>query len=221
MTPIEYFKDWYPYIDLDSLKIIFSYLQKQEYYPEASKVFRAFKITNKNNTKIIFLGQDPYPQKNMATGLAFANPSYIPEDNLSPSLQILKEAAINYTIPHSTIQFDQTLETWATQGILLLNSSLTVKPYTPGSHSLYWRSFISHFLEKFSKSNPGIIYVLFGKTAQSFKTFINNAYIVYEVEHPAALARQHKKLPSQLFYDIASSIKTLYNEELKWFHELT
>lgn len=71
------------------------------------------------------LGQDPYPQKGVATGILFGNRKEVDEDNLS-SLNVVKEAAINFEVPHYCITFDQTLESWAKQGILMINSALTV-----------------------------------------------------------------------------------------------
>ena len=161
----------------------------------------------------------PYPQSDVATGLAFANSKETKEDKLSPSLQVIKEAAIDYTVPHKVLHFDNTLESWARQGVLMLNSSLTVKPYAPGTHSLYWRPVISHLLESFSLKYPGNVYVLFGKQAQSFKRYIHNAYNIIEVEHPAALARKHEKLPARLFRQISEDVFRTTGKQIKWYEE--
>lgn len=221
MTQQEFFKDWYPYIDSQSLNVALSYVSKEkEYYPEAGNVLKAFTMCSAKDTNAVFLGQDPYPQKGVATGILFGNKASVPEDSLSPSLQIVKEAAINYTIPHRVLTFDNTLEAWAKQGILMLNSSLTVKPRMPGTHTLYWKPFIAKFLESFSQCNGGIAYVLFGKQAQSFKKYISPlSGKIWEVEHPAALARRHEKLPDDLFREIKDYIYGISGQKIEWFHE--
>lgn len=221
MTPQEYFKDWYPYIDVQSMNVALSYLQKEKNYcPEPANVFKAFTMCKAKDTVAVFLGQDPYPQVGVATGILFGNSAATPEDRLSPSLQVVKEAAINYEIPHHVLTFDNTLESWAKQGILMLNSSLTVRAYAPGSHTLYWRAFVSQFLKRFSESHCGIVYVLFGKQAQSFKPYISKlSGKIIEVEHPAALARRHEKLPYSLFREVKDYVYGTTGQTLEWFHE--
>lgn len=107
--------------------------------------------------KVVFLGQDPYPQKGVATGILFGNSEDTPEDRLSPSLQIVKEAAINYEIPHNRIEFDNTLESWAKQGILMINTALTCEV---GSHFELWKPFVSKLIHNLSYKNNGIVYLL-------------------------------------------------------------
>lgn len=220
MTPQEFFKDWYKYIPVNDMNVALSYISKGEFYPAAENVFKAFSLVSARDTRVIFLGQDPYPQKGVATGIAFGNSADTPEDKLSPSLEVLKEAAIDYTVPHHVLTFDNTLESWAKQGVLMLNSSLTVKPGTPGSHALYWKPFTENFLKKFAEWNPGMIYVLFGKQAQSFEKCLDKSSPrVIKVEHPAALARRNEKLPQDLFKNINQILYGLYGEKIEWYHE--
>lgn len=221
MTPQEFFGDWYPYIDTKSMNVALSYLQKEkEYCPTTSNVFKAFTMCKARDTVAVFLGQDPYPQKGVATGILFGNSATTSEEELSPSLQVVKEAAINYEKPHHVLTFDNTLESWAKQGILMINSSLTVRTNIPNSHSLYWRQFTAHLLKTFSAGNPGIVYVLFGKQAQTFKSYISPITSkVIEVEHPAALARQHKKLPYSLFTEVQDYVYGSTKQKIEWFHE--
>lgn len=220
MTAAEFFGQWYRYIDEKDMNTALSYAQKDGFYPDAGNVFKAFKFFNPQHTKVVMLGQDPYPQKGRATGLAFANPPEIPSNDLSPSLEVLKEAAIDYTIPHHILTFDQTLESWARQGVFLLNSSLTVKPGTPGSHALYWKPFMEKLLSRFSESNLGVVYVLFGKQAQYYEQFIKDPYApIHKVDHPAALARRNEKLPQDLFKQINQLLYAQYGEKIQWYKE--
>lgn len=221
MTPQEYFGDWFKYIDVKSMNVALSYITKEgAYYPKASDVFRAFTLCNVIDTSVVFLGQDPYPQKDRATGILFGNPPDIPELDLSSSLRVIKDSIIDYEIPHNIVSFDNTLESWAKQGILMLNSSLTVKPDTPMSHSLYWRPFIAHFLQSFSSCNGGMLYVLFGKQAQSFKQYISKSTsTVIEVEHPAYIARNKKKFPKEVFDKVKDHMLKTVGYNIKWFNE--
>lgn len=90
----------------------------------------------------------PYPQKGVATGILFGNDNKITEDYISPSLTVIKNSVINFEIPHKSITFDNSLESWAKQGILMLNSALTCEVGKPGSHSLKMDTFYSKSIKK-------------------------------------------------------------------------
>ena len=110
--------------------------------PKFSNIFDAFEKCQFKDLKAIILGQDPYPQRGVATGLAFAN--YNDKPQLSPSLDILmKEVEKNCNT--IALDFDPTLESWASQGVLLLNSALTCRVGFPGSHAELWRPFMDRF----------------------------------------------------------------------------
>lgn len=162
----------------------------------------------------------PYPQKGVATGILFGNRREVDEDNLSPSLNIVKEAAINFEVPHYCITFDQTLESWAKQGILMINSALTVEMNRIGSHVMLWRPFIAKLLKNLSECDTAIVYVLFGRQAQTFKPYINSRFNhIIEIEHPAYFARSGTKMPHQLFTDISNKVKGIYGVPIKWYEE--
>lgn len=163
----------------------------------------------------------PYPQKGVATGILFGNNKEVIEENLSPSLQIIKEAVINFEIPHHHITFDNSLEIWAKQGILMINSALTVEMNRIGSHVMLWRPFIANLLKRLSDNETGIIYVLFGRQAQSFKPYINkNFNTILEENHPAYYARIGTKMPSTLFNKIDELLIGKYGETIEWYQEI-
>ena len=224
MTLDEYFGDWMKVIDRVELsnvmaKVVQEYKRKP-LCPAQSDVFKAFELCSLKDLKVVMLGQDPYPQNGVATGILFGNNKGISNENLSPSLKVIKEAAINFEVPHNCIIFDQTLESWARQGILMLNSALTVEMNKVGSHTMLWRPFIAKLLKSLSEYNTAIIYVLFGRQAQSFKPYINDKLNhVIEIEHPAYFARNGTKMPHQLFIDISNKVKELYGISLKWYEE--
>lgn len=155
----------------------------------------------------------------MATGILFGNDASIIEENWSPSLKIVRDAVIDLHRPHNLITFDPTLESWAKQGILMINSALTVEMNKAGSHTMLWRPFISKLLKNMSEINTGIIYVLFGSTAKTFKPYIGKFNNVLEVEHPAYFARIGKDMPSDVFYEINRLLKAKYNYIINWYKE--
>ena len=224
MTSDEYFGDWMKVIDRVELNNVMAKVG-QEYRrkpicPAQPDVFRAFELCSLKDLKVVMLGCDPYPQKGVATGILFGNKADVQEKNLSPSLQIVKEAVINFEIPHYCITFDPTLESWAKQGILMLNSALTVEMNKVGSHVMIWRSFIIALLKHLSEYETGIIYVLFGRQAQTFKPYINKQFNdILEIEHPAYYARLNKRMPSELFATISNMCKDKYGVPIKWYQE--
>ena len=224
MTVGEYFRDWMKVIDRAELNNVMAKIG-QEYRrkpicPAQPDVFKAFRLCPLKDLKIVMLGCDPYPQKGIATGILFGNNKETSNENLSPSLNVIKEAVINFEIPHYCITFDPTLESWAKQGILMLNSALTVEMNKVGSHVMIWRPFIIALLKHLSEYETGIIYVLFGRQAQTFKPYINKQFNdILEIEHPAYYARLNKRMPSELFVTISNMCKDKYGVPIKWYQE--
>ena len=224
MTSDEYFGDWMKVIDRIELNNVMAKVG-QEYRrkpicPAQPDVFKAFRLCSLKNLKIVMLFQDPYPQKGVATGLALANNSKTLDSELSSSLKVIKEAVINFEIPHYCITFDPTLESWAKQGILMLNSALTVEMNKVSSHVMIWRPFIIALLKHLSEYETGIIYVLFGRQAQTFKPYINKQFNdILEIKHPAYYARLNKRMSSELFVTISNLCKDKYGVPIKWYQE--
>ena len=223
MNLSEYFGDWLKVFDIKELNKTVAKLnvicQNKPIVPAYKDVFKAFTLCSEHDCKVVFLGYDPYPQKGVATGVLFGNKEGTLE--LSPSLEIIKEAAINNEIPHPPIRFDETLESWARQGILMLNSSLTCEMNKPGSHVMLWRPFISKLLHNLSNSNPGLIYVLFGKQAQTFEPYINKRLnSIIKIHHPAYYARTHTKMPYWVFTELSKQVKYNFGVSLKWYEEI-
>lgn len=224
MTLDEYFGDWMKVIDRAELNNVMAKVgqeyRRKSLCPAQSDVFRAFELCHLKDLKVVMLFQDPYPQKGVATGIAIGNRKEVNEDNLSPSLKVVKEAVINLEIPHYCITFDQTLESWAKQGILMINSALTVEMNRIGSHVMMWRPFIAKLLKNLSEYDTAIVYVLFGRQAQTFKPYINSRFNhIIEIEHPAYFARSSTKMPHQLFIDISNRVKGIYGVPIKWYEE--
>ena len=222
MTIQEYFGDWSKVVDLKEADGILRKLSASNSIicPELPDVFKAFTLCSLSNLRVVLIGQDPYPQRGVATGIAFANQHGTPEDAYSPSLEILKESVIDYTIPHRTITFDPSLEKWEAQGVLLLNAALTCELGRAGSHSLLWRPFIRSFLINLSKHSCGIVYVLMGTQAQSFEMFINKQFNhVIRIRHPSYYARTKTRMPSDIWQDINNILIGQNGYGIEWYNE--
>ena len=192
----EYFGDWYPIINTTILNATLERLSKESNYcPTPDKVFQAFVECKFKDLKVVFVGMDPYSQRGIATGLAFANSEETKPSNYSPSLKVLIDAVNKYYDDIPLGGFDCTLKLWCRQGVLLLNSALTVKENETGSHILLWRPFIISLLQNIVKIKPNTIFVLFGTQAKSLHKYIGNSPVI-EVVHPAFCVRNKSSLPN-------------------------
>lgn len=222
MTIKEYFGDWSKIIDLDFVSRITKVLPayKEPVCPSPKDIFKAFHLCPLKQVRVIILGQDPYNNflnnKPIATGLAFANPKDTAEKDISPSLNVLMESIIDFTIPHEHINFDISLEKWEEQGVLLLNSALSCFKDKPGIHTLMWRPFTSSLLRKISWQVPGIVYVLLGSAAQSYKSYIKEDSIIIECRHPAYYARTKEKMPN-IWKDINDILIGQNGYGIQWY----
>lgn len=182
-------------------------------YPKRSEVFKAFRITEFDNLKVVILGQDPYTN-GMATGLAFANP----EDTFHPNVSLYKiQKAVERDIYNGfKLDFDFTLESWAEQGVLLLNSSLTVGGVA-GSHSEWWEPFTRETIKIINDSKQGIIFMLWGNDAQKYSKFIDeNKHTVLTFEHPSYAARRDEIWKCKHFSEANEIIKEYGGEQIEW-----
>lgn len=215
---------WEKYFNFSLLLPLLKHLEEKyssdELCPYRRDTFKAFKLCHPKECKVVMVGMDPYPQKGVATGLLFANKK--DTKSISPSLRIVKEAAINPLIPkNKSPTFDVTLESWAKQGVLMLNAALTVELGKPGSHIELWKPFMIDFLKNYSQKESGIAYLFFGKLAAEYKHFIDSSNSVFEVYHPAYFARRGQKMPSEVFDDINNYLIKQYGEEAQilWYSE--
>lgn len=223
MTAEEYFGDWMRVIDKNELMKIMRWLKTIDssvLCPSPKNIFKAFRICPYKKLNTIMLSMDPYPQEGIATGIAFGNSVDTPENLLSPSLKVVKEAAINYELPHGYIDFDNSLESWAEQGVLMLNSALTCEVGKVGRHLSIWRPFMQKLIKNISDSDSNLVFVLFGRQAQELRSFINDkVHHVIEEFHPAYYARKGEKMPSEVFIDINKYLKEYRDTQIKYYNE--
>lgn len=154
-------------------------------YPKREDVFNAFAYTKYEDMKVVLLGQDPYHQPQQAHGLCF---SVNPECPLPPSLRnIYKEMCDDLGCPMPKNGY---LVHWAKQGVLMLNSILTVEEGKPLSHQgKGWEIFCDHVLEVCNQSEQPLVFILWGKQAQMKERFVTNSHhLVIKSAHPSPLS---------------------------------
>lgn len=153
-------------------------------YPKEADVFNAFKLTAFNDIKVVIIGQDPYHQPNQAHGLAFSS-----LDRKTPkSLGNIKKELLddlNVDISHTN-----DLTSWAKEGVLLLNTILTVEASKPLSHQDYgWENFTLNIFKEIAKIDKPLVFILWGNNARRYKKYISNKkHLVIESVHPSPLS---------------------------------
>ncbi len=154
-------------------------------YPPGSLIFNAFRLTPADRVKVVILGQDPYHGPGQAMGLSFSVPDGIAAP---PSLKnIFKEISADLGV---TMSGSTDLTPWARQGVLMLNSILTVEAGRAASHSrIGWQEFTDAVIRYLSDNRSGIIFMLWGNYARSKKALIDTSrHTVLEAAHPSPLA---------------------------------
>ena len=152
-------------------------------YPPYNDIFNALNLTSYNDTKVVILGQDPYHEEGQAHGLAFSVRNQI----APPSLKnIFKELNNDLNINNT----DTDLTSWAKQGVLLLNTTLTVKAHKANSHSKYgWQIFTDKIISELNKKDEPIVFILWGNNAIKKEELItNNKHLIIKSVHPSPLS---------------------------------
>ena len=154
-------------------------------FPPAADVFNAFHLTPLKDVKVVILGQDPYHGDNQAHGLCF---SVKPGVDIPPSLvNIYKELQddLGCTIPNHGH-----LTKWAKQGVLLLNTVLTVRAHQANSHrGIGWEEFTDAAIRVLNEQDRPIVFILWGRPAQMKKSMLNNPnHLILEAPHPSPLS---------------------------------
>ena len=155
-------------------------------YPPGSQIFRAFDLTPVQDVKVVILGQDPYHGPGQAHGLSFSVPQGVPAP---PSLKnIFKEIETDLGVKMSG---HPNLESWARQGVLLLNAVLTVRASEAASHSrIGWQEFTDAVIKYISDNCEGVVFMLWGNFARGKSELIDHSkHCVLEAAHPSPLAR--------------------------------
>ena len=163
-------------------------------YPEKENIFRCFNYFNPQDTKVVILGQDPYHGKGESIGLCFG----VNNDSkkLPPSLKNIEKELMSDLGSSLT---DYSLENWAKQGVLLMNTALTVRHKSPSSHIKIWANFTTFIIDYLNTNFEGIVFVAWGAHAYNQLKNINiNKHSLIVTSHPSPLSnyKKFKEYPS-------------------------
>ena len=191
---------------------LWSFLEKQyqqkNIFPKKEQIFRCFEYFNVEQLKVVIVGQDPYYVKGYANGLAFA----VNNDCKTPKslINIFKEIQSEFHCQNS----NKTLTDWATQGVLLLNKTLTVEENKPNSHvNIGWQYFLNNLINYLNNLPQTIVFALWGNQAQQLKPFINTKkHKIVCCAHPSPLSANKGFFNSNCFIKINSFLK----QPIKW-----
>ena len=191
------------------------YLDKKGFvFPKGSQIFRAFDLCPFDEVKVVILGQDPYPTRGHAHGLCFSV-----EPNVRPfpkSLNnIFKEIQddLNKSFPS-----DGNLERWARQGVLLLNTVLTVEEGKPDSHKgLGWEKFTDAVIQKINSGKEGVVFMLWGSKAIAKEEMIDKSkHLILKTVHPSPLSAHRGFFGCKHFSKTNEFLRLLEKTEIDW-----
>lgn len=213
--------DWEFLLDDESQQPYFSALldfvrserRCYEVYPQEDHTYEALRLTSHENTKVVILGQDPYHGKGQAHGLAFSVQPGIP---LPPSLRnIFKELHDDLAIPTPTAG---TLTPWAEQGVLLLNTTLTVRAGEAGSHQgRGWETLTDRIISSINDKHERCVFILWGASARTKKKLITQEHhVVLESAHPSPLSARHGFFGSKPFSQTNRALTEANRGVIEW-----
>lgn len=189
-------------------------------FPPPEKVFRALELTPFDDVKVVILGQDPYHDDGQAHGLAF---SVMPGVKPPPSLvNIFKELEADLGIPRPATGF---LEPWACQGVLLLNTVLTVRAHAAASHQKKgWETFTDVAIRAVAQRSQPAVFVLWGAHAQKKARLIEETqrpakagpHVVLQSAHPSPLSARNGFIGSRPFSRINAALKKMGQTPIDW-----
>lgn len=204
-------------IDTSYFKDLISFVNKEyeekTVYPRKEDLFNALKQTSYKDTKVLIMGQDPYHGEGEAHGLSFSVKDGV---KLPPSLKnIYKELESDLGIKPAT---SGNLTKWTKEGVLLLNSTLTVIKDTPNSHSkIGWDKFTDYIVKKLNEKEEPVVFILWGNFARSKKALITNPkHLIIESAHPSPFSARNGFFGSTPFSKTNEFLKKNNIKEINW-----
>jgi len=211
---------WLPFIEKEFEKEYFQNLKKiikQEYeshtiFPKKEHIFSALELTPYEKVKVVILGQDPYHGPGQAHGLSF---SVFPDVPIPPSLKnIYKELLNDIGAPIPSHGY---LKKWAEEGVLLLNTVLTVRSGEAHSHKgLGWETFTDAIIAKLNERERPVVFLLWGKPAQEKAKLISNNHYIITAPHPSPLSAHRGFFGSSPFSKANEWLRNNGSTEIDW-----
>ena len=211
--------DWYDILynsnisnKLDNILNKIKSISNKKIYPSYENIFRALNLTQFKDVKVVIIGQDPYHGENEANGLAF---SISKEVKITPSLRnIFKELKNDLNIDRTNTD----LSSWAKQGVLLLNSILTVEKDTPLSHSnIGWQEITNYIIKYISSNKNNVVFILWGNFAKQYKDIIDSSkHLIIESAHPSPLSANRGFFNSKPFSRTNNYLKKNNQSVIDW-----
>ena len=221
MKKVKIEDSWYSILEEEFNKPYFNEIRRfvrkaykeKKIFPPPKLIFNAFNLTSVHNLKVVIIGQDPYHGGGQAHGLSFSVPKGI---KTPPSLlNIYKELKddLSKDIPNHGY-----LENWANQGVLLLNSVLTVEENKANSHkNIGWEEFTKSVIKSISLNKKNIVFLLWGNSAHKKEEFIdNNNHLILKAAHPSPLSAYNGFFGCKHFSKTNSYLKKHNIEVINW-----
>lgn len=213
--------DWQPIIEeatntesYQSLKrFLIDEYEEHIVYPPIEEIWTAFEWTPYKDVKVVIIGQDPYHGPNQAHGLSF---SVKESFKIPPSLRnIYKELENDLNYPPVNHGY---LKKWAKQGVLMLNTVLTVRAHTPNSHkNIGWEEVTNHAIEALNDLDHAVVFLLWGRHAQQKKDLINtNKHFIIESSHPSPFSVRHSFFGSKPFSKVNALLEADGQTPIDW-----
>lgn len=193
-----------------TVKVLIDNYDNDKYSPKKCELFKALELTSLNDVKVVILGQDPYPTKGDAMGLSFS----VTRNNKLPKslINIFKELENDLGIERT----DGNLEYLAKQGVLLLNTILSVEVSKANSHrKLGWQTTTDQIIKQVAKRGD-IIFILLGKQAQSYQNLIGENNYIINSPHPSPLSAYRGFFGSKIFSKTNEILIKLGREPINW-----
>ena len=208
----EFHKDYFIHLNVTVTK--FYKAETKRIFPPEELIFRAFDLCSFEKLKVVILGQDPYPTYGNANGLSFS---------VADSVKVLPKSLKNIFLEVQDdlkIDFPKNgnLERWATQGVLMLNSILTVDEGNPNSHKdIGWEQFTDAVIYKISTEKSNIVFLLWGRNAIAKKEIIDcKKHLVLTAPHPSPLSAYRGFFGCKHFSQTNQYFRKLGITEINW-----
>ena len=177
-------------------------MSDRRFTPPLKQVFRAFEECPYDELKVVIIGQDPYPTLGVADGISFSCSN---TNKLQPSLKFILQEVDRTVYGNRAVSEDLDLKRWSNQGILMLNTALTVEVGKIGSHYDIWKPFTAYLLDWLNNYNPGLVYVYMGKKAEEWSELTSDNNHKFTVKHPASAVYNGSKWDSNDIFNKVSA----------------